>query len=211
MTVQETLKDLVAIDSVSTRSNAEIISYLAKRCETAGFTVKRFPYVDDAGVEKINLVAVAQTSISDPKTELALVGHTDTVTFHPAWIEALRLTEKDGELFGRGACDTKAFISAALTAVERTDLSKLKKPLALVFTADEEVGCLGAKRLAQARAFTARYAIVGEPTSLQPMRAGKGYCLAEITVRTAPIRNWAHRRSFARHVCLDASNRSRAS
>jgi acetylornithine deacetylase len=183
MTVQETLKDLVAIDSVSTRSNAEIISYLAKRCETAGFTVKRFPYVDDAGVEKINLVAVAQTSISDPKTELALVGHTDTVTFHPAWIEALRLTEKDGELFGRGACDTKAFISAALTAVERTDLSKLKKPLALVFTADEEVGCLGAKRLAQARAFTARYAIVGEPTSLQPMRAGKGYCLAEITVR----------------------------
>ena len=183
MTARETLKDLVAIDSVSARSNAEITSYLANRCETAGFTVKRFPYVDDAGVEKINLVAVAQTSSSDPKTELALVGHTDTVPFHPAWIEALRLTEKDGELFGRGACDTKAFISSALTAVESTDFLKLKKPLALVFTADEEVGCLGAKRLAQARAFTARYAIVGEPTSLQPMRAGKGYCVAEITVR----------------------------
>ena len=52
-----------------------------------------------------------------------------------------------------------------------------------MFTADEEVGCLGAKRLARAKPFSARYAIVGEPTSLQPMRAGKGYCLAEITVR----------------------------
>ena len=178
MTVQETLRDLVAIDSVSHRSNAEIISYLARRCEAAGLSVKRFAYIDDAGVEKTNLIAMAQISDSDPKTvvELALVGHTDTVPYHPAWIEALRLTEKDGKLFGRGACDTKAFISAALTAVESTALSKLEKPLALVFTADEEIGCLGAKRLAQARAFTARYAIVGEPTSLQPMRAGKGYC-----------------------------------
>ncbi len=185
MTVQKTLKDLVAIDSVSSRSNAEIISYLAQRCETAGLTVKRLPQVDDAGVEKINLVAVAKAADPEPTTavELALVGHTDTVPYHPAWIEALRLTEKDGNLLGRGACDTKAFISAALTAVKNTDLSKLKRPLALVFTADEEVGCLGAKRLAQARAFSARYAIVGEPTSLQPMRAGKGYCLAEISVR----------------------------
>jgi acetylornithine deacetylase len=187
MTVEDTLKDLVAIDSVSQRSNVEIISYLAKRCEAAGFKLTRLPYVDDAGIEKINLVA--QTSVcysateADSIVELALVGHTDTVPYDPAWTEALRLTEKDGKLFGRGACDTKAFISAALTAIESIDLSKLKKPLALVFTADEEIGCLGAKRLAGAKPFTARYAIVGEPTSLQPMRAGKGYCLAEITVR----------------------------
>ena len=187
MTVQDTLKDLVAIDSVSERSNAEIISYLARRCEAAGLKVTQLPYVDDQGVEKINLVA--QTAVSDSKTEtnsiveLALVGHTDTVPYHPAWIEALRLTEKDGKLLGRGACDTKAFISAALTAIAGIDLSSLTKPLALVFTADEEIGCLGAKRLARAKPFSARYAIVGEPTSLQPMRAGKGYCLAEITVR----------------------------
>ncbi len=187
MTVQETLKALVAIDSVSQRSNAEIASYLAQRCEAAGLNVTRHSYIDGAGVEKINLVA--QTSVCDSPTdtdsriELALVGHTDTVPYHPAWIEALRLTEKDGKLLGRGACDTKAFISAALTAIENIDLAGLRKPLALVFTADEEVGCVGAKRLAQARPFGARYAIVGEPTSLQPMRAGKGYCVAEITVR----------------------------
>jgi len=181
MTVEQTLAELVRIDSVSSRSNVEITSYLAARCEAAGFTIRRFPYVDDVGIEKINLLAVAQVQAC-PSIELALVGHTDTVPYDPAWTEALKLTQKDDKLYGRGACDTKAFIAAALTAVERFDLEQIKKPLVLVFTADEEVGCLGAKRLAEARPFMARYAIVGEPTSLQPMRAGKGYCLAEITV-----------------------------
>ena len=189
MTVEETLRQLVAIDSVSSRSNTEIISYLAARCEAAGFSVRGFPHNDENGVEKINLVAqtsVGESSAGDPPTEvveLALVGHTDTVPYDPAWTEALRLSERDGQLFGRGACDTKAFIAAALKAIESIDLSTLKQPLALVFTADEEIGCLGAKRLADAAPFTAQYAIVGEPTSLQPMRAGKGYCLAEITLR----------------------------
>jgi acetylornithine deacetylase len=184
MTVEEILSALVAIDSVSSRSNVEIISYLAARCEAAGLTVKHFPHLDETGLEKTNLIAAAGNEPSGaPRIELALVGHTDTVPYDPVWTEALRLTEKDGKLFGRGACDTKAFIAAALTAVESVDLSKLRKRLALVFTADEEVGCLGAKRLAAAKPFTARFAIVGEPTLLQPMRAGKGYCVAEVTVR----------------------------
>jgi acetylornithine deacetylase len=181
MTVEETLAQLVSIDSVSSRSNTEIISYLAARCEAAGLTAKRFPYIGET--EKTNLVALAGAELSDKVAiELALVGHTDTVPYDPTWTEALQLTAKDGKLFGRGACDTKAFIAATLAAIESIDLSQLKRPLALVFTADEEIGCLGAKRLAEARPFAAQYAIVGEPTGLQPMRAGKGYCLAEITV-----------------------------
>ena len=184
MTVEETLAKLVCLDSVSSHANAEIISWLAACCEAFGFAIKRFPYLDDAGVEKSNLLAVAGADFSGrPEVELVLVGHTDTVPFDPAWTNALRLTEREGGLYGRGACDTKAFIAAALTAVEKIDLAKLKRPLALLFTADEEIGCLGAKRVAAARPFNARYAIVGEPTSLQPMRAGKGYALAEITVR----------------------------
>jgi acetylornithine deacetylase len=115
--------------------------------------------------------------------ELALVGHTDTVPFDSAWAEALQLTEREGKLYGRGSCDTKGFIAAALAAVEATELQRLRRPFALVFTADEEVGCLGAKRLAEARPLSARYSVVGEPTSLRPMRAGKGYCLAEIVIR----------------------------
>ncbi len=184
MTAKETLAQLVSIDSVSSRSNGEIIWLLVSRCEAMGLNVKRFPYADENGVEKINMVALAGADFSDAvSVELALVGHTDTVPYDPNWTEATTLVEREGRLFARGSCDTKGFISAALTAAESMDLKRLRQPLALIFTADEEVGLVGAKRLADARPLRARYSIVGEPTSLQPMRAGKGYCLAEIIVR----------------------------
>jgi acetylornithine deacetylase len=188
MSVKATLAELVGIDSVSARSNSNIIDYLSRRCERMGLRVRRFPFTDEAGAEKTNLIALAGPDFSGATAdtagvELALVGHTDTVPYDPAWTAATTLTEAHGKLYGRGACDTKGFIAAALTAVENIELASLRRPLALVFTADEEIGCLGAQRLASARALRARYAIVGEPTSLRPMRAGKGYCLAEITVR----------------------------
>ena len=180
MKTEQTLRELVAIDSVSARSNEAIISYLERKCQAAGLLTDRFPHADENGAAKINLVA---RSAAATEIELALVGHTDTVPYDPNWSDALRLNLRDGKLFGRGACDTKAFIAAVLTAVEMIDLQSLTKPLALIFTADEEIGCLGAKRLADANPFTVRYAIVGEPTSLRPLRAGKGYCVAVITVR----------------------------
>ena len=182
--IKETLADLVRIDSVSSRSNAEIVEYLEQRCAAMGFVTKRFPYVDEHGLEKINLVALSGADFSGiPDVELALVGHTDTVPYDPNWPEATNLTERDGELYGRGSCDTKGFIAAALTAVETIDLSELKKPLGLIFTADEEIGLRGAKRLADSKAIHPRYSIVGEPTSLKPIRAGKGYSLAEVVVK----------------------------
>jgi len=175
--IKETLADLVRIDSVSTRSNAEIVAYLEQRCEALGLITRRFAYTDEHGVEKINLIALSHDV---DEVELALVGHTDTVPYDPNWAEATNLTERDGKLYGRGACDTKGFIAAALTAVENV---KTSKPLAVVFTADEEVGLLGAKKLAQAKPLRVRYSIVGEPTSLRPIRAGKGYSLAEVIVK----------------------------
>ena len=186
MSVEQTLAELVSINSISSNTNAEIIHHLAARCEALGLGVRLLPYEDERKVEKINMIAWAGTGAGDEEkinVELALVGHTDTVPFDPAWTDALRLTERDGKLYGRGACDTKGFIAAALAAVGSVGVGKLRRPLALVFTADEEVGCLGAKRLADARALGARHSIVGEPTSLRPMRAGKGYCLAEIILR----------------------------
>ena len=183
MKVSDTLAELVRFDSVSSRTNLAIIEYAAARSERAGLCARLFPYADAQGVKKFNLVAVAPRETRDGESvELALVGHTDTVPFDPNWAEALTLTEREGNLYGRGACDTKGFIAAALTAVEQFDLRKLRRPLAVVLTADEEIGCLGAKRLADAGALRARYAVVGEPTSLRPMRAGKGYCLAEVVV-----------------------------
>ena len=53
----------------------------------------------------------------------------------------------------------------------------------MIFTADEEIGLRGAKQLAQAKPLRVRYSIVGEPTSLKPIRAGKGYSLAEVIVK----------------------------
>jgi len=135
------------------------------------------PYSDELGIEKVNLIALTRDVT---EVELALVGHTDTVPYDPNWSEATNLTERDGKLFGRGSCDTKGFIAAALTALENV---KPNKPLALIFTADEEIGLRGAKQLAQLKPLQVRYSIVGEPTSLKPIRAGKGYSLAEVIVK----------------------------
>src|SRR5689334_2013032 len=143
--IKEILADLVRIDSVSSRSNAEIVAHLERRCEALNLITRRFPYVDDHGVEKINLVALTE-NVSE--VELALVGHTDTVPYDPNWSEATNLTERDGKLYGRGSCDTKGFIAAALTAIENVNITK---PLALIFTADEEIGLRGAKQLAQSK------------------------------------------------------------
>jgi len=175
--IKETLADLVRIDSVSSRSNVEIIEYLEKRCQKLHMMTGYVPYIDKNLVQKLNLTAISHRT---GKVELAIVGHTDTVPYDPNWPEATNLTERDGKLYGRGSCDTKGFIAAALTALETT---KPKKPMALVFTADEEIGLVGAKVLAENKALTVRYSIVGEPTSLQPIRAGKGYSLAEVIVK----------------------------
>lgn len=175
--IKEILADLVRIDSVSSRSNVEIVEYLERRCNVLGLITKRLSYKDELGIEKINLIALTEDVA---EVELALVGHTDTVPYDPNWSEATNLTERDGKLFGRGSCDTKGFIAAALTAIENV---KPKKPLALIFTADEEIGLRGAKQLAQTKPLRVRYSIVGEPTSLKPIRAGKGYSLAEVIVK----------------------------
>lgn len=105
--IKETLAQLVAIHSVSSRSNAEIIEYLEQRCAALNFVTKRFPYLDEHGIEKINLIAVAGTEFpsmpgAELNVELALVGHTDTVPYDPNWPEATNLTERDGKLYGRG-------------------------------------------------------------------------------------------------------------
>src|SRR5215213_9905836 len=130
--IKQILANLVRIDSVSTRSNAEIVAYLEQRCKALGLITRRFPYADEHGIEKINLIALT-SDVSE--VELALVGHTDTVPYDPNWSEATNLTERDGTLYGRLACNTKAFISASLTALETI---KTSKPLALIFSANEE-------------------------------------------------------------------------
>jgi acetylornithine deacetylase len=172
------LRELVAVDSTSTKSNLPIVENLDAKLKALGFATEVQRYKDDAGIEKANLIGV----LGEGVPEVSLIGHSDCVPFDPAWTEALTLVEKDGRLIGRGACDTKAFIACALTAAKATK-GQLKKPLGLVFTADEELGCVGAKKLLEAGKGKTKRAIIGEPTSLRPIRANKGYCLAEIDVK----------------------------
>ncbi len=174
MNPEEFLLDLVAIPSASPMSNAPVIAYVERHLPA--WTKKRYRYRDAAGVEKVNLVAATKPGVA----ELALVCHTDTV---PCEAEALRPAIRGGKLYGRGSCDVKGFLACILSALSRVDIHALEKTLAIVLTSDEEVGCVGAKFLAKKKAFRARRIIIGEPTALRPVRAGKGYALGEIVVR----------------------------
>jgi acetylornithine deacetylase len=91
--------------------------------------------------------------------------------------------QRDGVIYGRGSADVKGFLACILAAVEDKPVERFAQPLAIVLTADEEIGCLGAKHLAAQSAFRAQHAIVGEPTELTPIRGGKGYGLGQIVVR----------------------------
>lgn len=179
-TLENTLRELVGIDTTSSRSNLPLVERIEPWLRAAGFDVQRQAYKDDSGADKVNVIATKGPK--QERAELALVAHTDCVPFDPKWDEALNLTLRDGKLYGRGSCDTKAYLACALHAGATVNASELKKPLMLVFTADEEVGCVGAKKLVDAGFGRSRFAIVGEPTSLTPIRAGKGYCLAEVEI-----------------------------
>jgi acetylornithine deacetylase len=171
------LRELVAVDSTSARSNLPLLDVLERHCGALGLSTRRLSWTDPAGVRKANLVA----SRGGEKGGLALVGHTDCVPFDPAWDGALRPSLEGGKLVGRGAADTKAYLAAMLAAAERGDHA----PLQLVFTADEEVGCLGARKLVEEGALRPRVAVVGEPTRLIPVLGHKGYCVAEVAVHGA--------------------------
>jgi acetylornithine deacetylase len=171
------LRSLVAVDTTSSRSNLPLLDRLEAEARALGFDTRRATWVDENGVDKGNLVCRRGP---EAPGGLALVGHTDCVPFDPEWNEALAGAERDGRIYGRGAADTKGFLAAALVAASRTRPGR--HPLALVFTADEEIGCLGAKQLLAEGRVHPRHAIVGEPTSLTPVRAHKGYCAVEVII-----------------------------
>lgn len=173
----QVLRELIAVDSTSARSNGPLLDVLEGHARALGFSTRRQTWTDSGGVQKANLVA----SRGGEQGGLALVGHTDCVPFDASWDGALEPALEDGKLYGRGAADTKAFLAASLAAASRSR----KAPLQLVFTADEEVGCLGARKLKDEGVLRPRQAIVGEPTRMIPVLGHKGYCLAEIAVHGA--------------------------
>jgi acetylornithine deacetylase len=176
--VEETLAKLVAYPTVSSEPVEGIAAYLADRCDAAGFVVER---LDAPAPGKCNLVARKGPEGSDG---IVLTGHMDVVPVagQPWTSDPWTLTQRDGRLHGRGACDMKAFLAAVAEALPR--LGRLEKEVLLVFTHDEEVGCLGSRALVERMAGrpVPRACWVGEPTSFQVLRMHPGH--VAVTLRT---------------------------
>lgn len=155
-------------------TNRPLIELLASWLADFGFKTEIIKV--EGSREKYNLLA----TYGEGEGGLLLAGHTDTVPFDEGrWQFApFKLTEKDGKFYGLGSADMKGFFAFVVDAVSQIDLSKLTKPLRILATADEETTMLGARTFAQHAHIRPDCAIIGEPTSLKPIRAHKGH-LAE--------------------------------
>ncbi len=167
------LEHLVAFNTISDQSNLPMIDFLASFLEGHGFSTQRYFNNDKT---KANLIARIGPETSGG---IMLAGHTDVVPVEdqPWTTPPFSLVEKDGVLIGRGTSDMKGFIALICDAVEQLDLSQLKRPVFLVFTYDEEVGCFGAKHLKETLGKLADqidFAVIGEPTNFSLVNAHKG-------------------------------------
>jgi acetylornithine deacetylase len=183
--LKQMMRQLIAAPSVSSvsaewdQSNAAVIDHLAGWCESAGFAVERLPIAGHP--DKFNLVA----SIGSGPDGLVLSGHTDTVPFDEArWnSDPFELSERADRWYGLGSCDMKGFFAIVLDALRDFDLRRLRHPLILIATADEESSMCGARALLDTHRRLGRHAVIGEPTGLKPIRLHKGIGMEAIRLR----------------------------
>ena len=160
------------------QSNLPVIHLLAWWLETQGFRVELLPL----SATKANLVATLGNP--DDPGGLVLSGHTDTVPCNPErWqSDPFRATQRDNRIYGLGTADMKAFFALALEAVARFEPARLQRPLVILATADEETTMQGARALLERNRRPGRYAIIGEPTGLKPVRMHKGILMRAVAV-----------------------------
>ena len=184
----DTIRRLIAFDTVSANSNIEAAQFLADRLQSAGFKTA-FHKIEIAGVGHANLIAWAGPPVRDG---LMLSGHIDTVPFEgqPGWTRDPLKADLEGDrLYGRGTSDMKGFIAQCIDAAMKLERKTLKRPLVFVFTADEEVGCRGAELVGpQLRGLLGdlpmpRLCWIGEPTSYGICHAHKSIGAFEIKVQ----------------------------
>ena len=115
---------------------------------------------------------------------LLLAGHTDTVPFDDGqWSkDPFKLTEDGNRLYGLGTIDMKGFFAFILEGVKGLDLTKIKKPLRILATADEETTMAGARDIASRQHIKPDYAVIGEPTGLVPVFMHKGHMSEAIRI-----------------------------
>jgi len=144
----------------------------------------RVRLLHNEGRTKANLFATI-----GPEREggVALSGHTDVVPVaSQSWSsDPFVLTERDDRLIGRGATDMKGFIACALAAAPEFTAAKLTVPIHFALSYDEEIGCLGVRKLIPELAASLprpRMVIVGEPTGMKAVGAHKGINVFTTTV-----------------------------
>ncbi len=178
------IRELIGIPSISSSdealdmSNRAIVERLSDMLQSIGFAVEWTEV--DGRPDKFNLVA----TLGDGPGGLVLSGHTDTVPFDAeAWSsDPFELAERNGRLYGLGTADMKSFFALSLAAAARFSVRDLDRRLIVVATADEETGMNGARSLARGRDKLADFALIGEPTSLRPIRVHKGILTERIVL-----------------------------
>ncbi len=183
MTAQNILKDLVSFPVLGGQSNLEIVNYIKDFLEKFDVDYTLVPNKDG---NKASIHCRIGPSIDDG---FILSGHMDVVPVEgQAWdTNPFELTEKsDGNLYGRGSCDMKAYLACCLVNLEKMTKANLKKPIYLAFSYDEEIGCVSAPELIDniLKHYTEKpkYAIIGEPSSMQPIAGQKGICVFKTIV-----------------------------
>lgn len=179
------IAELIATPSVSSvspaldQSNLALIDRLATWLEELDFRVEVQAVPDNPG--KANLIAV----LGQGSDGLVLSGHTDTVPYDEGrWNhDPFRLTETDQRLYGLGTADMKSFLALAIEAARGLRAKDLRHPLTILATADEESSMCGAQALVDSGRRLGRYAVIGEPTGMRPVRVHKGMLMEAIRVR----------------------------
>ena len=173
----ERYRNLIALPTISSleaaedQSNKQLIELLATWLADFGFKTEIIRV--EGSRDKYNLLA----TYGEGEGGLLLAGHTDTVPFDEGkWtFNPFVLTEQDGKFYGLGTADMKGFFAFIVDVLNQIDLNKLTKPLRILATADEETTMLGARTFVQHTHIRPDCAIIGEPTSLKPIRAHKGH------------------------------------
>ena len=173
---------LVASPSVSSvnaawdMGNRPVIELLDSWLADLGFKTEIQSIAGHA--DKFNLIA----TVGEGSEGLVLSGHTDTVPFDEAkWhSDPLKLVERDNRLYGMGAADMKGFFAVVIEALRELPLERLKQPLVVIATADEESSMCGAKALIDLPYRLGRHALIGEPTELMPVRMHKGISMESV-------------------------------
>jgi acetylornithine deacetylase len=175
------LARLVAFDSVSDRSNLPLVDFVEDYLRGLGVAARRAP---NAGGDKAALWATIGPEVDGG---IVLSGHTDVVPAkgQPWSGDPFALREIDGRLYGRGACDMKGFDAAVLAIIPEFRAAKLKRPIHVLLSYDEETTCRGS--LDTIAAFGVdlprpALVLVGEPTMMTVADAHKGIATFETRV-----------------------------